>query len=177
MGRSDLLGLYLLLMDLQTFDRKASRMILTSMQVLMDPFESSGWSRTGEYDSKSVLLETCLGDSTVSTVAAAVLARNIRASLLSPIVQDVPLLDSTSPPILPTNQAIMLQGIYPGDAADVTQAYTSTPPGTNVHRCYPYRGDIHYESVIFLDTGNLGEACQNIHGITIPCVFENHAHC
>lgn len=179
-ARSDLFGLYLIVMGLQTYDNIGSRILLTSMQIIMDPLESSGWASTGVYEKTSILLEICLGDSTVTTIGGAILSRNIKALQINPIVQKIPLVGNTSVPITAVNtikSAFLIQGKYPGNALEVLDSYSSTPPFTNTHKCFPYRGDMHYESVVFLDSGYLGIPCHNINGKVVPCVFEKHAEC
>jgi len=180
MARSDLFGLYLLIMDVQTFDRRESRILLTSMQVLMDPLEAAGWARTGVYEESSILLEICLGDSTVTTVSGAILSRNIHAAQINPAVNEVPLIENISAPIYPSytrDATFLIQGEYPTDAQEVFDSYTTTPPSTNVHKCFPFRGDMHYESVVFLDSGYLDAPCYNILGDVVPCRFGDQAEC
>lgn len=176
--RSSLFVVYIGLMDLQFFDRRDIRIALTSMQIMMDPFESSGWAETGSYDNAEVLVQISQGDSTVTPDGSAILSRNIKASNLDPSVQIIYGLPNESLPIFPKSSgAYLMEAIYPGDAALVNADYTSIPPDTEVHNCFPFRPNMHYQSVTFLDTGYISVPCKNNAGAPVPCVFEKYASC
>merc|ERR1719231_599809 len=93
MGRADLIRIFLTLMDIQFFDRRDCRIAFTSLQILIDAFESTGHTHTGAYNRtySSILLQYALGDSTVNSITSEILTRNVNGGNIAPSPQDVEL--------------------------------------------------------------------------------------
>jgi len=119
LGRSDIFGLLKIFTDLQFYSRKDLRIGVQLMQLHLDSCESSGWVNSGAYQRQlqpgqketvdqipSILIQTGVGDSTITAIAGRILAANLNASILSPSVQPQSTLQPITAPVLNTTRNI-----------------------------------------------------------------------
>lgn len=188
MGRADLIRIFLTLMEIQFFDRRDCRVALTSLQILMDTFESSGQANSGGYNkssSSSILLQYALGDSTVSSITSEILLRNINGGNIAPSPKGIELVaNNIVAPFYDTSinngqnpKAYAIQASYPGDYKKVMSSYTSIPMANRVHYCFPRGFSMHYSVVMYIDYGYVRVPCENANGVAVPCIFSDYAKC
>lgn len=173
LARSSMFNFFALVADFQFYNRVDFRIMLTSLQILMDAGESSGWAnskylQTGKLSS---LHQYCLGDSIVSTVSSNIMTRNLNSSLivptvLSPIYGVPPLPDTVR-----GRRNVMLQGSYPGDAKKIPDS-SRLPPATEVHGCFVRKDVIMVQNSQFVNYGFADNPCGED-----ACVFEDSAAC
>jgi len=195
LGRSDLFGGFITLLDMQFYSRTDARIAMATWQLPFDAAESSGWSHTGAYNNTALLLQNGLGDSTVTTIGARILANNVHSKLLTPSIFNVHGLENVAAPVVtnvsssssssssnPANNfayfpRVFMQGKYPLDAKDLPKT-SSRPKPNNVHYCFPQKPQIVSQWSYFLHTGIIKNTCKDqTTGQKSSCVFENHATC
>ncbi len=86
---------FLRLLEAKYSDWMDISLLMGLMQMLWDPTESAGWA--GLQD-KDVLIQSAIGDASVTTLSAQVMARSYGALLMEPSVRPVWGLDSMEPP-------------------------------------------------------------------------------
>ena len=86
---------FLRLLEAKYSDWMDISLLMALMQMLWDPTESAGWARLQD---KDVLIQAAIGDASVTTLSAQVMARSFGASLVQPPVRPVWGLDTMEPP-------------------------------------------------------------------------------
>ena len=192
LGRSDIFGLLKRFTDLQFYSRKDLRLGVQLMQLHLDSFEASGWAHSGRYQRQlqpgqntsvyavpSILLQTGIGDSTVTDIAGRILAANLNASLLTPSVHPKSILPSITAPVMNAEgTTVLFQVLYEEDAAALPTT-SESGESTSVHKCIIQRQEIISQFSAYYQTNTVIQpVCEQ--DSTEPeaaCVFKEEISC
>ena len=120
-------------------------------QPLWDPGESGGWVHRMD---RPVLMQAAIGDASVPTVGAHVLARSIGAGLADPAPRAVWGLESVS---LPTQQSVLVEFDY--GIEEPLEGVPATDADHNPHN-WPRNSDAGIEQIgVFFTTGTITQTC------------------
>ena len=126
----------------------------------------------------STLLQVGLGDATVTTIGSEILARNMKATTISPtffIPDELSSIDATDPFHLTTGQNYFFMGKYTEDYANLPTD-SSTADDNSVHYCFCRDGNVVLQNTYFL----FGDVVRNpscLDGSQKPCVLGTTAVC
>jgi hypothetical protein len=192
LGRSDIFGLFKSFTDLQFYSRKDLRLGVQLVQLELDTCEASGWAHSGRYQRRlqpgqqagvdavpSILLQTGIGDSTVTAIAGRILAANLNASLLSPSVHPRGDLPAIAAPVTNEHRGnVLFQVLYADDSA-VLPTTSESGDRTDVHKCIIQREEITSQySAFYNDNRVIQPVCeQSVGDADSACVFEDHIAC
>jgi len=137
-------------------DPASAALSLALMQMLWDPGESAGWAHAMD---KPVLLQAAIGDRSVTTFGAHVLARAWGAALLTPAPRPVWGLDPRAAPHEGTTLVEMDWGV-----PDMEVAYAEFHE-VHTHDLLRQRREAQDQVAEFLETGRAHHYCQG------PCRF------
>lgn len=192
LGRSDIFDLLKGFTDLQFYSRKDLRLGIQLLQLHLDCYEASGWTYSGRYQRElqpgqnasvdeipSILLQTGVGDSTVTSIAGRILGANLNASLLSPSVEPHSILSPTIAPVAnPAGTNILFQVLYKADEAALPIT-SESGKRTNVHKCIIQRHEITSQYTKFMiENTVIQPLCeQALNNSLGACVFDESVSC
>ncbi len=143
---------FLLLLQAEFADPVDVSVLIPLMQMLWDPTESGGWANLQE---TPVLMQAVIGDASVTTLGAHVLARSYGASLVSPETRPIWGLEATPPPF--TGSALVEFDF------GVTEPLESVPATDEDHDPHDdIFGDVEAQAQIvhYLTTGEVEHFCE-----------------
>ncbi len=134
-----------------------SALALPVLQMLWDPGESAGWVNSMD---KPVLVHAAVGDRSVPTLGAHILARSYGASLVAPATRPVWGLAERAPPFAGSALVEMDWGI-----PDMELAWAEGHD-VQTHNMLRLRREAQDQIATFLTTGTVDHTCAG------PCIFE-----
>ncbi|MFT5681926.1 MAG: hypothetical protein ACI8RZ_002844 [Myxococcota bacterium] len=126
-------------------------LMINLFQPLWDPGESGGWVHRMD---RPVLMQAAIGDASVPTIGAHVLAHNLGAGLASPSPRAVWGLDAVT---LPTKQSVLVEFDY--GIEEPLESVPATDADSNPHNSPRYAAAGIAQIAGFLSTGVIEQTC------------------
>jgi hypothetical protein len=171
LGRSGYFEGYYNILKMQFRNARDIRIIMSSLQILLDPAESAGWMSTIYYSTsppssvlgvgKRAIIFPAVGDTQVTTIAAHVLARSFRAVSVGPEVRPiygVPERNGTE-----EVQSGIIELMY-ADSSPGEDVLANVPPPSfsDTHQC-PHREPRVYQMMKgFFEGGVIANRCADL---------------
>ena len=169
LGRSHLFTFYGPVMDLQFYNRMDCRIALSIWQAFIEPFESGAWSNrtisstTSPTEGLQMLLQIVNGDTTVSTIAGHMQARNFGMANMAPALFSVSGLENEIAPYLAIsgNTERSLFNTEYTEEANAVPANSQIPEPSRAHFCLPQDDNIQAQGAYFLYNQMVTNPCGN----------------